>query len=438
VTFSFPAFRSRNYRLYFTGQSISLIGTWMTRLATSWLVYRLTGSAFLLGLVGFLGQIPALFLSPLAGVWVDRWDRHRAMVITQVLAMLQSLALAALTLSGHINIPWVLALTLLQGLINTFETPARQSFVIQMVEDRADLGNAIALNSSVVNAGRLVGPALAGMVIAWVGEGYCFLIDGLSYIAVVYSLLAMKNLRPGLRNPPKDVWNELTEGWRYIVASAAIRWILLMLALVSLIAMPFSVLMPIVASKVLGGGAHTLGFLTAATGLGALSCAVMMAVRQSVVGLGKMLGYAALLLGSSLVLFGLSRSFWWSMVLMFAAGYGMMQQIVGSNTILQTIVADDKRGRVMSFYSLAVFGFVPIGSLLAGTIAARVGAPVTLMIGGALCVLAGIWFFGRLPAIRQVLRPKYVEMGIMPAPAVMAPLDVAAGPPPRGLPDEYN
>jgi len=333
--------------------------------------------------------------------------------------MLQSLALAALTLSGHISMPWVLFLTLMQGLINTFETPARQSFVIQMVEERGDLGNAIALNSSIVNAGRLVGPAIAGLVIAAYGEGFCFLIDGLSYIAVVYSLLAMKNLRPGLRNPPKHIGRELVEGWRYIVSSAAIHWILLMLGVVSLIGMPFTVLMPIVADKVLGGGAHTLGFLTAATGLGALTCAVTMAMRQSVVGLGRMLGVAALLLGGSLILFGLSRSFWWSMVLMFGAGYGMMQQIVGSNTILQTIVADDKRGRVMSFYSLAVFGFLPIGSLFAGSIAARIGAPDTLILGGALCVLASVWFFGRLPAIRRVLRPMYVEMGIMPDPAAI-------------------
>ena len=312
MTISFPAFRSRNYRLYFAGQSISLIGTWMTRVATSWLVYRLTDSAFLLGVVGFLGQIPALFLSPLAGVWVDRWDRHRAMVITQAMAMVQSLALAVLTLTHTINMPWILVLTFLQGVINTFETPARQSFVVQMIEDRADLSNAIALNSSIVNAGRLVGPAIAGIVIAWVGEGYCFLIDGVSYIAVIYSLLAMKNLLPGLRNPPRHIGHELAEGWRYIISSPAIRWILLMLGLVSLIGMPFTVLMPIIADKVLGGGAHTLGFLTAATGLGALACAVALAMRGSVRGLGKWLGIAAAILGVSLILFGLSRSFWWS------------------------------------------------------------------------------------------------------------------------------
>ena len=417
MTISFPAFRSRNYRLYFGGQSISLIGTWMTRVATSWLVYRLTDSAFLLGVVGFLGQIPALFLSPLAGVWVDRWDRHQAMVITQALAMVQSLALAVLTLTHTISMPWIFFLTFLQGVINTFETPARQSFVIQMIDDRSALSNAIALNSSIVNAGRLVGPAIAGIVIAWVGEGYCFLIDSVSYIAVLYSLLAMKNLLPGLRNPPRHIGHELVEGWRYIVASPAIRWILLMLGLVSLIGMPFTVLMPIIADKVLGGGAHTLGFLTAATGLGALACAVALAMRDSVRGLGKWLGIAAAILGVSLILFGLSRSFWWSMVLMFGAGYGMMQQIVTSNTILQTIVADDKRGRVMSFYSMSVFGFLPIGSLFAGMLASWMGAPNTLILGGALCLLASVWYFGRLPEIRRVIRPVYIEMGIMDDPA---------------------
>lgn len=419
MTLSFPALRSRNYRLFFAGQSVSLIGTWMTRVATSWLVYRLTDSAFLLGLVGFLSQIPALFLSPLAGVWVDRWDRHRALIITQALAMAQSLALAVLTLTHTINIPWILFLTFLQGLINTLETPARQSFVIQMIDDRSSLGNAIALNSSIVNAGRLVGPAIAGVVIAWVGEGYCFLIDGLSYIAVLYSLIAMKNLPLGVRNPPRNVGQELSEGWRYIVTSPAIRWILLMLGLVSLIGMPFTVLMPIVADKVLGGGAHTLGFLTAATGLGALACAMSLAMRRSVRGLVKWLGIAAAILGSSLILFGLSRSLWWSLVLMFGAGYGMMQQIVTSNTILQTIVADDKRGRVMSFYAMSVFGFVPIGSLFAGMLASWMGAPNTLILGGVLCLCASLWYFSRLTEIRRAIRPVYIEMGIVPEPAAM-------------------
>jgi MFS family permease len=288
-----------------------------------------------------------------------------------------------------------------------------------MIDDRSALSNAIALNSSIVNAGRLVGPAIAGLVIAWVGEGYCFLIDGISYIAVLYSLSAMKNLLPSLRTPPRHIGQELLEGWRYIISSAAIRWILLMLGLVSLIGMPFTVLLPIVADKVLGGGPHTLGFLTAGTGVGALTCAVTLAMRRSVVGLGKWLGIAAAILGVSLILFGLSHSFWWSMVLMFGAGYGMMQQIVTSNTILQTIVDDDKRGRVMSFYSMSVFGFLPIGSLFAGMLASWMGAPNTLILGGALCLLASVWYFGRLPEIRRVIRPVYIEMGIMPDPAAI-------------------
>ena len=418
---TFRALRSRNYRLFFIGQSISLIGTWMTRLATGWLVYRLTDSPFMLGLAGFTGQISALVLSPLAGVWVDRLNRHRTLVGTQVSAMVQSLALAVLALSGSINIVWIIVLTFMQGVINTIETPARQSFVIEMVEDRADLSNAIALNSSIVNAGRLIGPAIAGIVIAWVGEGYCFLIDGLSYIAVIYSLLAMK-LRPvETRRPEKHVWHEMLEGWRYSVSSPAIRWILLMLSLVSLIGMPFSTLMPIMARDVLHGGANTLGFLTAAVGMGALVCAVTLAMRKSVIGLGKWLAIAAATLGGSLILFGLSRNFWLSMILMFGAGFGMMQQIVTSNTILQTIVADDKRGRVMSFYSLSVFGFLPIGSLIGGSLAAKFGAPATLMLGGALCLLAAVWFWGRLPEVRRAIRPVYEELGIVAARTVSGP-----------------
>ena len=305
-------------------------------------------------------------------------------------------------------------MTFLQGVINTIETPARQSFVIQMVEGREDLSNAIALNSSVVNAGRLVGPAIAGVVIAWVGEGYCFLIDAVSYIAVIYSLLAMKLKPVETRHSDKHIWQELMEGWRYILASPAIRWILLMLGLVSMIGMPFSTLLPIMADKYLGGGAHTLGFLSAGVGMGALTCAVTLAMRKSVVGLGKWLGIASAMLGGSLLLFGLSRNFWISMVLMFGAGFGMMQQIVTSNTILQTIVADNKRGRVMSFYSLAVFGFLPIGSLIGGSLAAKVGAPETLMLGGALCILAALWYWGRLGEVRRAIRPVYVELGILP------------------------
>jgi MFS family permease len=414
LTFTFRALRSRNYRLFFGGQSISLIGTWMTRVATAWLVYRLTGSATLLGVVSFAGQIPAFFLAPLAGVWVDRWDRHRTLVITQVLSMLQSFVLAVLALSGIITTWEIAVLALAQGLINAFDMPARQAFVVQMVDQREDLGNAIALNSSMVNAARLVGPAIAGVVIAAAGEGYCFLVDGISYIAVIISLLLMSITVPQARRPQRHVLHELNEGWRYVTGSVPIRSILLLLGLSSLLGMPYTVLMPIFASNVLHGGAHTLGFLMAASGVGALAGAVTLAMRKSVLGLGRRIGVAAALFGASLIVFALSNILWLSLLILPLAGFGMMQQMASSNTILQTIVEDEKRGRVMAFYSMAFLGMAPFGSLLAGTLAAHIGAPKTIMIGGALCLAGSLWFTRRLPEIRAFVRPIYVQLGILP------------------------
>ncbi|MGH9593978.1 MAG: MFS transporter [Bryobacteraceae bacterium] len=408
------ALRSRNYRLFFAGQSISLIGTWMTRLATSWLVYRLTKSALLLGIVGFAGQIPAFFLAPLAGVWLDRWNRHRTLVWTQIVAMVQSLALAGLALSGVINIWWILGLSLLQGLVNAFDMPARQAFVIQMIDDRADLSNAIALNSSIVNGSRLIGPAVAGMVIAAVGEGYCFLIDGISYIAVIVSLLAMRIAPVESRVDRKHVLHELAEGWTYIVESPGIRSILVVLALASLAGMPFTVLLPIMAGSVLHGGPNTLGFLVGASGIGAFASALSLALRRSVIGLGRMIAISGAIMGAGLVLFAISRVLWVSLVLMMLVGFGMMQQMAGSNTIIQTIVADSKRGRVMSYYTLAILGMAPFGSLLFGMLAERFGAPDTLAAGGVLCLLASLWFSRQLPAMRRVIRPIYAELGIRP------------------------
>jgi MFS family permease len=408
------ALRSRNYRLFFVGQSISLIGTWMTRLATSWLVYRLTDSALLLGIVGFAGQVPAFFLSPLAGVWLDRWNRHRTLVWTQAAAMVQSLALAGLALSGFINIWWILGLALLQGLVNAFDMPARQAFVIEMIDDRADLSNAIALNSSIVNGSRLIGPAIAGLVIAAVGEGYCFLIDGISYIAVIASLLAMRISYVESRDGQKHILEELKDGWNYIVEFRPIRSILLVLALSSLVGMPFTVLLPIMAGTVLHGGPHTLGFLMGASGIGAFASALSLALRKTVIGLGRMIAISCGIFGAGLILFAVSRNLAVSMVLMVVVGFGMMQQMAGSNTIVQTIVDDSKRGRVMSYYTLAILGMAPFGSLLFGTLAQRFGAPATLAGGGALCVLASFWFARELPALRRVMRPIYAELGILP------------------------
>lgn len=408
------ALDSRNYRLFFSGQLVSLIGTWMTRVATSWLVYRLTHSAFLLGFTSFAGQVPIFFLTPFAGVWVDRWNRHRTLVATQVLSMLQSFALAALALAGVIRIWEIILLVLLQGAINAFDTPARQAFVVEMIERREDLGNAIALNSSIVNGARLIGPAVAGIIIAAVGEGYCFLIDGFSYLAVIASLLAMRITATRPRTARKRLTLELIEGWRYVKGSAPIRSVLLLLALASLVGMPYTVLMPIFAGSILGGGAHTLGFLMASAGLGALAGAITLAMRPSVLGLGRVIVWSSGLFGAGLIGFGFSRMLWLSVLLVAVAGFGMMRHMASSNTILQTIVQEDKRGRVMAYYSMAFQGIAPFGSLIAGAIAARVGAPWTIVGGGCLCIFGAAWFARELPALRRRVHPIYAELGILP------------------------
>jgi MFS family permease len=415
------AMQSRNYRLFFAGQSVSLIGTWMTRVATSWLVYRLTDSALLLGLTSFAGQIPILFLTPFSGVWVDRWDRHRTLVVTQILSMLQSFALAALALTHTITIWEVLALSLLQGAINAFDMPARQSFVVQMIERREDLGNAIALNSSMVNGARLVGPAVAGMLIAATGEGACFLIDGISYIAVIFSLLAMRQVTVRPARNARKLGSELQEGWRYVSRSGAIRTVLLFLTLMSIVGMPYTVLMPIFAGTVLGGGPHTLGFLMAASGLGALAGAITLALRRSVLGLGRVIIWSAALFGGGLIGFGFSRLLPFSLIAVAAAGFGMMRHMASTNTILQTIVEEDKRGRVMAYYSMAFQGLAPFGSLAAGAIAARIGAPATIIGGGAICMAGACWFAFALPDIRREIRPIYQQLGILPAPSPPLP-----------------
>jgi MFS family permease len=408
------ALRHRNFRLFFGGQSISLIGTWMTRIATAWLVYRLTGSAMLLGTVSFAGQIPTFLFAPFAGVWIDRLDRRQLLVWTQTASMLQSLALAALTLSHHINIPLILALSVSQGIINGFDMPGRQSFMVQMVDDRADLGNAIAINSSMVNIARLIGPSLAGMLIAATSEGWCFLVDGISYIAVIASLLAMRLNVPQVRKPATSMAHELHEGWAYVTGFLPVRTILLLFALVSLMGMPVVVLMPIFAARVLHGGPHTLGFLMGAMGVGALASALSLAARTSVRGLIRIIPVAALVFAIGLIGFGLSHWFWLSMITALVAGVGMMQGMAASNTIIQTLVSEDMRGRVMSFYTMAFMGMAPFGSLLAGSMASAFGAPTAVVLTGTVVLLGAAWFFTRRPAIRKIIRPIYQEMGILP------------------------
>lgn len=414
--YALRALKFRNYRLFFGGQSLSLIGTWMTRIAMSWLVYRLTGSAFLLGLAGFASQIPTFVLGPFAGVWVDRLDRHRVLVVTQVLSMLQSFALAALALPHRITVAEILWLSVFQGVVNAFDMPARQAFLHQMVERREDLPNAIALNSSMVNGSRLIGPSLAGLVIAAFGEGWCFLIDGVSYMAVIASLLLMEVRVPQVRRAAEGVATELREGWRYVTGFPPVRNILLLLALVSFVGMPYTVLMPVFATKVLGGGAHTLGFLMGASGLGALGSAAWLASRKSVRGLLRVIPTVAAIFGAGIIAFGFSRWLPLSLALLLFTGFGMMQQMAASNTILQTVADEDKRGRVMSYYAMAFQGTMPFGSLIAGWAADRIGAPATLAIGGLLCLAGAAWFVSRMGDVRRALRPIYTQLGIIPPP----------------------
>jgi MFS family permease len=392
---------------------VSLVGTWITRVATSWLVYRLTKSELLLGLVGFFGQIPTLALAPFAGVLVDRLSKHRILVVTQVLSMLQSFALAALTFGGVIKVWHILALQVAQGIINAFDTPGRQAFVVEMVEDRTDLPNAIALNSSMVNGSRILGPSIGGAIIAAVGEAWCFAIDGVSYLFVIASLLAMRVL-PGRigRIPGADLLHEMRTGFGYVVSSVPIRTALVLLAVVSAMGLPYSVLMPVMASDVLGGGPGTLGLLMTSTGVGALGGTLYLASRRSVVGLGRVMLIATLLFGGSLVAFGVSRHLWLSVALLPLVGAGFMVQMASTNTVLQTIVDDQFRGRVMAFYTMAFLGTAPIGSLIAGVLAERIGAPMTIAVGGIACLCAGLWFARQLPLVRAIIRPIYIERGI--------------------------
>lgn len=408
------ALRHRNFKLFFFGQSISVIGTWMTRVATSWLVYRLTHSALLLGVVSFAGQFISFLLGPIAGVWVERLPRRKLLVWTQAAGAVQSLALAALTLAHVINLWEIIALSAFQGLINAFDMPGRQSFLVQMVEDREDLSNAIAINSSMANGARLVGPAIAGLIIAAFGEGWCFLIDGISYLAVIASLLAMRIHRSAAKRHAAGMLDQMREGWNYVRTFLPVRTILLTFALMSLMGYSYAVLLPVFAVQVLHGGPHTFGWLTAASGVGALTSGVSLAMRKSVLGLTRMVQIASAMLGAGLILFGLSKILWLSIVLMVFVGFGLMQCASVSNTIIQSLVSEDKRARVMSYYTMAFFGAAPFGSLLAGVLAHRIGAPHTVIVTGTCCIAGSIWFTTKLPKVKAAMRPIYREKGLLP------------------------
>ena len=410
--------RYRNYRLFFYGQSISLIGTWIQRITVPWLVYRLTGSVFLLGLVGFAGQIPTFLMAPFAGVLVDRWNRHKILVITQVLALIQAFVLALLFYVKSISVWHIAILSVFLGIINAFDMPARQSFVVDMIEKKEDLGNAIALNSSMVNSARLIGPSIAGVLISLTGEGMCFLINAISYLFVIAFLLMMKITPRKIVVQDTNAFQKFKEGFTYTFGFLPIRYIILLLALVSLMGMPYTVLMPVFAKTILHGGSHTFGFLMGATGIGALMGAVYMASRKNAAGLEKFIPWFAAIFGLGLILFSMSTNFILSLFLLFITGFGMLMQMTSSNTILQTIVDDDKRGRVMSFYTMAFMGTAPFGSLLAGALASKVGAPNTLLIGGVACILGAIVFMRKLPEIKKSIRPIYIRLGILPEIAV--------------------
>ena len=408
------ALRSRNYRLFFAGQGISLIGTWMQQVAMSWLVYRLTFSPFLLGVIGFSSQVPLFLVAPFAGVLADRWNRHRVLIMAQTVAMLLALALAILTLTGHIAVWHLVLLAVCTGIVNAVDIPVRQSFVVEMLEDKEDLSNAIGLNSSLFNSARLIGPSLAGVLVPLVGEGVCFLINAISYVAVIAALRAMRVTPRATKPAHGQVLQNLREGFSYAFGFPPIRALLLLVALVSLVGTPYTVILPVFAKEVLGGDSKTLGFLLSASGVGALAAAIHLASRRSVLGLDRRIGGAVAVFGAGLMLVSLTHSLWPALLLMAVVGCGMVLQMTATNTILQTLVDDDKRGRVMSIWTMSFSGAAPFGSLLAGTLATHLGVPMTLRLGGALCLAGAGVYALRLPALREMARPVYVRLGILP------------------------
>ncbi len=408
------ALKYRNFRLFFAGQSVSLIGTWMQAVAMSWLVYRMTDSALMLGIVGFSSQIPTFIISPFAGLIADRFNRRRILIITQGLSMAQALLLAALTISGAIEVWHIIVLGAFLGCINALDIPARQSFVVEMVEKKENMANAIALNSMLFNAARLVGPAAAGILIAAVGEGVCFLINGVSFLTVIWSLFAMRIERREVEKLPTDMLHELKEGFSYTFGFPPIRFILSLLAVISLTGASYAVLMPVFARDVLGGGPETLGLLMAGGGVGAMAATIYLASRRSIIGLSRLIPISSAFFSVGIIFFSLSHNTALSVLLLAFAGFGFMTHMAASNTIVQTITDDDKRGRVMSFYTVAFMGMMPIGSLLAGLLAGRMGAANTLMLGAACCILASAVFAARLPLIKKLVHPIYRKIGIIP------------------------
>jgi MFS family permease len=402
------ALQYRNFQLFFSGQLISLIGTWMQNLAQAWLVYRLTGSMVLLGGVSFCSQIPIFLFSTVGGIVADRYSRHRVVIATQTLSMLLALALAALTLTHTVQIWHIFVLSALLGVVNAFDIPARQSFIVDMV-GRADLMNAIALNSSMFNASRVVGPAIAGMLIAAIGEGWCFFANGVSYIAVIVGLLLMRVERHERVAERGSPLGKIVEGFRFVIHSPAIHALLILLGIASVTGMPFTVLMPVFADHILHGGPKALGWLTGCAGIGALAAALLLASRQTLKGLSVWVAIASTAFGVGLVIFAMSRTFLFSAAILVPVGFSLMLQMGSSNTLIQSMVPDQLRGRVMGVYSMMIMGMAPFGGLLAGVVADRLGAPVTVAIGGAICLISAGIFWTQLAGIRVHMRRMLAE-----------------------------
>jgi len=406
------ALRHRNFQLFFTGQLISLVGTWMQTVAQSWLVYRMTNSALLLGTVGFASQIPVLFTAPIGGIVADRFNRQRVVIGTQTASMLLAGILAALTLTHRVQVWHIMVLAAGLGVVNAFDIPARQAFLIDMV-GREDLMNAIALNSSMFNGARVVGPAIAGILVASIGEGWCFFANSVSYIAVIAGLLMMRIQNPARLEQQGSPLQNIIEGFAFAKNTAPVRALLLLLALVSFVGMPYTVLMPVFADRILHGGARGLGILMGATGVGALLGALSMAARVGLRGLGRLIAMCAAGFGISLLVFSFSKIFWLSTLLLVPVGFCIMVQMASSNTLIQAMVPDQLRGRIMALYSMMFMGAAPFGALSAGAAANHIGAPWAVSIGGLLSITAGLLFWTQLPSFRRETRELVLAQGLM-------------------------
>jgi MFS family permease len=421
--FTFRALSYRNYRLFFIGQGVSLIGTWMQRTAMGWLVYRLTGSALLLGAVEFFNTIPFLFVTPFAGVFADRWNRHRMVILLQTLSMLQAFILALLVLLDAIQIWHIFTLSLFLGVINSLDMPIRQAFVIDMLDKKEDIGNAIALNSSLFNSARIIGPSIAGIAIAVVGEGWCFFLNAVSFLAVIFALFAMRIGGMKKEVPQHHVFREIADGFSYTFRSYPIRSVLLLISLISLVGLPYHVLMPVMAKDVLQGDSRTLGFLLTFIGIGALIGAYFLASRRELRGLEKKIAMASFIFSIGLMVFSLSRNMILSGIILVFCGFGLMVQMASSNTLLQTITDEDKRGRVLSYYILSFQGASAFGVFIAGALAEKIGAPHTMLLGGACCVIGVLFFTRKLPVLHKMIYDIYLKKGLAPAEQpVVAPI----------------